>query len=148
MLLLRRLNLPLHLTARYSRCGFPLDSVATTAQLARGWWVLGRRGCPLESVVAPICREAGGRVATNVLVRDPDIAELVAGGGRRVEGVADGLPLIGGASWPRTPPLSAPSTQTVSHVAPTWMEWPWTQRTEVPRVGWALVAPGGAGLHR
>ena len=59
--------------------------------------VLGRRGYPLENVVAWICREAGGRVATNVLVRDLDIAEPIAGDGRRLEVVADGLPLFGGA---------------------------------------------------
>ena len=35
--------------------------------------VLGRRGFALESVVARICREAGGRVSTNVFVRDLDL---------------------------------------------------------------------------
>ena len=36
-------------------------------------WVLGRRGWALESVVARICREAGGRVTTNVMLRDLDM---------------------------------------------------------------------------
>ena len=36
--------------------------------------VLGKRGWALESVVARICRERGGRVTTNVLVRDLDLA--------------------------------------------------------------------------
>ena len=35
--------------------------------------VLGRRGFPLENAAARICREAGGRVRTNVLVRDLDL---------------------------------------------------------------------------
>ena len=59
--------------------------------------VLGRRGYPLESVVVRICREAGGRVTTNVLVRDLDLAEPNAADARRLEVVADGLPLFGGA---------------------------------------------------
>ena len=38
--------------------------------------VLGRRGYALESVLAGICREAGGRVTTNILVRDLDLEHL------------------------------------------------------------------------
>ena len=34
---------------------------------------LGRREFPLESAIARICREAGGRVVTNMLVRDMDL---------------------------------------------------------------------------
>ena len=44
-----------------------------------------------------ICREAGGRVATNVFVRDLDLDVHNAGDARRLEVVADGLPLFGGA---------------------------------------------------
>ena len=75
MLLLRRLHLPLPLTARHCRCGLPLDSRGHHRAACARVGVLGRRGYPLESVVAQICREAGGRVTTNVLVRDLDIAE-------------------------------------------------------------------------
>ena len=51
----------------------------------------------MENVAARVCCEAGGRVTTNVLVRNldhvgPDIAD-----NRRLEVVADGLPLFGGA---------------------------------------------------
>ena len=69
--------------------------MATTVQPARGWGP-GRRGYPLESVVARICREAGGRVTTNVLVRDLDLTEPNAADALRLEVVADGLPLFGG----------------------------------------------------
>ena len=40
-----------------------------------------------------VCREAGARVSTNVLVRDLDILPLDRQDGRKLEVVADGLPL-------------------------------------------------------
>ena len=59
--------------------------------------VLGRRGCALESVVARICREAGGRVAQHLHAR----YGLV---------VVDGLPLNGGCQ------LAIDTTLRVRHV--------------------------------
>ena len=50
----------------------------------------------MESAAARVCREAGARVSTNVFVRDLDLA-VVGQDGRRLEVVADGLPLFGGA---------------------------------------------------
>ena len=61
--------------------------------------MLGRRGFPLECAAAQICREAGARVATNVLVRDMDLAAFNALDSRRLEVVADGLTLWHGAQW-------------------------------------------------
>ena len=53
---------------------------------------------PLSSAAcsrgARMCKEAGGRVATNVMVRDLDTAVLDPRGGR-LEIVVDGLPLFG-----------------------------------------------------
>ena len=69
--------------------------LATTAQLAHDQECWG--GFALESAAARICREAGGRVTTNVLVRDLDVAVPNALDGPRLEVVADGLPLFGGA---------------------------------------------------
>ena len=43
-----------------------------------------------------VCREAGGRVTTNMLVRELDLHVPVADA-RRLEVVVDGLPLFGGA---------------------------------------------------
>ena len=59
--------------------------------------MLGRRGYALESIMARICREAGGRVRTNMMVRDMDVQAPLAGDCRRLEVVVDGLPVRGGA---------------------------------------------------
>ena len=58
-----------------------LTHVAIIVQLARGR-VLGRRGFAKESVAARTRREAGGRVRTNMLVRDMDLGVPIADGGR------------------------------------------------------------------
>ena len=47
--------------------------------------------------MARVCREGGARVRTNVFVRDMDLAQHDRMDGRRLEVVADGLPLHGGA---------------------------------------------------
>ena len=57
---------------------------------------MGKRGFPLECAAAQVCREAGARVASNVFVRDMDLAVFDALDGRRLEIVADGLTLWGG----------------------------------------------------
>ena len=57
--------------------------VATTAQLVHG---LGSWEFALESVAARICREAGGRVTTNVMVRGLDLAAPNMFDARRLEG--------------------------------------------------------------
>ena len=49
------------------------------------------------SCAARVFREAGGRVSTNVRVRDMDLAAHTEGDGRQLEVVVDGLPLFGGA---------------------------------------------------
>ena len=59
--------------------------------------ILGRRGFPLETAAARICREAGARVRTNVFVRDLDLGVVGVLDGRRLEVVADGLPLFNAA---------------------------------------------------
>ena len=58
--------------------------------------VLGRRGFAVESAAARICREGGARVTVNMLVRDMDLPVPNARDARRLEIVADGLPLFGG----------------------------------------------------
>ena len=40
--------------------------------------MLGRWGFALESAAARVCREAGSRVGTNILVRDLDLVPTVA----------------------------------------------------------------------
>ena len=56
--------------------------------------MLGRCGFALESAAARVCREAGARVSTNIFVQDLDI---VAEDQRRIEVVAEGLPVFHGA---------------------------------------------------
>ena len=98
VLLLRRLWCPLLLSSTFCRCCQPLDSRGHHRAACATSGVLGRRGFPLESCAARICREAGARVSTNIRVQDLD---LLPGGqldDRRLEVVADGLP-----SLPRCP---------------------------------------------
>ena len=57
------------------------------------------RGFSVESAAARVCREAGARVSTNLFVRDLDLP-VARHDGRRLEVVADGLPLFNGAQFP------------------------------------------------
>ena len=59
--------------------------------------MLSRRGFAPEIVIARVCREAGGRVTTNVLLRDLDLEIADRTDARRLEVAVDGLPLFGGA---------------------------------------------------
>ena len=91
VVLLRRLHLPLPLTVRNCRCGLPLDSRGHHRAACARAGVLGG----IENAAARICREAGGRVTTNVLVRDLDLAAPHVDDARRLEVVVDGLFLFG-----------------------------------------------------
>ena len=73
------------------QCGRQIDKFGHRASCARAG-VLGRRGFAMESATARVCREAGGRVTTNVMVRDLDLSDPQAADGRRLEVVVDGLP--------------------------------------------------------
>ena len=96
VLLHRRLRLPLPPCPRLCRCGRQLDSFGHhRAACARAGW-LASRGFAVESAAARVCREAGGRVTTNMLVRELDLHVPVAYAGR-LEVVVDGLPLFVGA---------------------------------------------------
>ena len=96
VLLLRRLRLPLSLSSRWCRCGRPLDSFDHHRQACPRAGVLGRRRFAVESAAARVCREAGGRVTVNMMVRDMDLGLPHAHDSRRLEIVADGLPLFSG----------------------------------------------------
>ena len=61
VLLLRRLRLPLPLSSRTCRCGRPLDSLGPHRASCCG--------C-VGAAAARICREGGGRVSTNIFLRD------------------------------------------------------------------------------
>ena len=66
--ILRRLRLPFHPTACRCRCGRLLDVFGHHRAACATVGVLGRRGFALELAAARVCREAGGRVRTNLLV--------------------------------------------------------------------------------
>ena len=97
ILLQRRLRLPLPLSARQCRRGRPLDIFGHHRAACTRAGFLGRRGFAVESAGARICREAGGRVVTNAMFRDFDLADPDPEDRRRIEILADGLPLFGGA---------------------------------------------------
>ena len=97
VLLLRRLHLPLPFVSRTCRCGRPLDSFGHHRAACSRAGVLGRRGFAVESIGARICREGGARVSTNVHVFVLDILAPEVHDGRRIEIIAEGLPLFGGA---------------------------------------------------
>ena len=82
---------------RVCRCGRPLDPCGHHRAACSRAGLLGRRGFAVESAAARVCREAGGRVAVNVMVRDMDLALPNAHDTRRLEVFVDGLPLYGGA---------------------------------------------------
>ena len=73
VLLLHRLWLPFPLASRTCRCGQPLDPRGHHRAACSRAGVLGSRGFSVESAAARVCREAGARVSTNLLVRDLDL---------------------------------------------------------------------------
>ena len=96
VLLLRRLRLALPLAPRRCQCGRRLDSLGDHRSACAQVGVLAHRAGPLERAAARICREAGARVATSVALRELNL-DVPATGGRRIEVVANGLPLWRGA---------------------------------------------------
>ena len=97
VLLLRRLHLPIPLAARCCQCRGLLDCRGHHRAACSTCGVLRRRGKPLEKAAARVCREAGARVAENVLLRNMNLAGISGHYGRQIEVVANGLPLWGGA---------------------------------------------------
>ena len=71
--------------------------------------MLRARGAPLERAPARVCREAGATVATNVLVRDLNVAPGRQDD-RRIEVIANGLPLWGGVQVAVDTTLVSPLT--------------------------------------
>ena len=74
----------------------PLDVLGHHRAACSRAGVLGSWGFSLESAAAQVCREAGAWVSTNLFVRDLDLP-IANHDARRLEVVAHGLPLFGGA---------------------------------------------------
>ena len=89
---------PLSLAVRTCQCGPSRRFGPPPCNVRACGGVLGKRGWALESVAARICREGGGRVTTNVLLRDLDLGfGRAEADGRRLEIAVDGFPLFSGA---------------------------------------------------
>lgn len=97
VMLLRRLRAPLPPTPTRCRCRLFLDPLGDHRAACSVAGVLGKRGYALEMAATRICREARARVQTNVFVRDLNVVSSRLVDGRRLEVVANNLPLFGGA---------------------------------------------------
>ena len=115
---LRRLRLDLPLSVRCCPCGRPLDPGGHHRAACAQVGMLGRRGYALGSTMARICREAGGRVRTNMVVRDMDVPAPLAGDSRRLEVLLGCQSVVAGG--------------TGHHIglcfAPTWCPSTWSRR--------------------
>ena len=112
VLLLRRLRRPLPLTARHCRCRRPLDSFGDHRATCATSGALRSRAGPLERAAAWVCREAGARVRTHVLVTDLNVTTTSRLDNRRIEVIAHGLPLHNGAQLAVDTTLASPLTST------------------------------------
>ena len=99
-------------------CGREQDALGDHRSACPRSGVLRARGGPLERAPARICREAGAVVAMHTLVRDLDVGS-VPGDDRRIEVIANGLPLWGGMQL-------AVDTTLVSALSGASARKPWT----------------------
>ena len=121
VILLRRLHLPLPLTVRNCQCGLPLDSRGHHRAACARAGVLGGRGTLSRMLQRETCREARGRVTTNVVVSYLVLVEPHVNDARGLEVVADGLPLFGeGLSSKSTQHWSVPCGPTEKGCAAGW----------------------------
>ena len=111
LLLLRRLRLPLGLTARQCRCHRTLDPFGGHRAACPQAGILRGRGVPLERAAATICRETGARVTTHTRVADLNIDQLHRYDDRRIEVIANGLNLWGGPQLAVDTTLVSPLTR-------------------------------------
>ena len=111
ILLLRRLRLPLPLFARTCRCRRTFDSLGDHRAACAQSGVLRSRGGPLERAAARVCREAGARVTTHTRLADLNIPHVQHLDDRRIEVIANGLALWGGAQLAVDTTLVSPLTR-------------------------------------
>ncbi|OLP76386.1 hypothetical protein AK812_SmicGene43688 [Symbiodinium microadriaticum] len=95
-MLLRRLRLQLPLVPAFCPCRRRLDALGDHRASCPRSGLLRSRAVPLERAAARVCREAGATVATNVLLRDLNLV-VQRQDERRIEVIANGLPLWSGA---------------------------------------------------
>ena len=98
-ILQRRLRVPLAITARTcngASCQRELDPYGDHRAACAVAGRLVRRAGPAERMWARVCREGGARVQPNMYLRDMNLDGIAADDGRRLEVVANGLPLYHG----------------------------------------------------
>ena len=110
-LLLRRLRQPLDLDWRKCKCGQPLDALGDHRAACSTVGVLAARAVPPERAWARVGREAGGRVKTNVYLKNLNLLEARVRDDRRLEVVVSGLPLYNGAQVAVDATLVSPLTR-------------------------------------
>ena len=110
LLMLRRLRLPLPLSQRSCRCRRTVDQLGDHQAACARSGVLRSRGGPLEHAAARICREAGARVTTNTRIADLNIQAVHHQDDRRIEVIANGLPLWNGTQLAIDTTLVSPLT--------------------------------------
>ena len=103
-------RLPLPLSARICRCRRTLDPLGGHRGACAQAGVLRGRGIPLERAAARVCREAGARVTTNTRLSDLNLDHINRHDDRRIEVIANGLPLWGGAQLAVDTTLVSPLT--------------------------------------
>eukprot|EP00434_Breviolum_minutum_P031171 symbB.v1.2.027568.t1/scaffold2838.1/size69213/9 len=111
ILLLRRLRLPLPLFARTCRCRRTFDSLGDHRAACAPSGVLRSRGGPPERAAARVCREAGARVTTHTRLADLNVQHVQHIDDRRIEVIANGLALWGGAQLAVDTTLVSPLTR-------------------------------------
>ena len=111
ILILRRLRLPIPLTASHCRCRRTLDPYGDHRAACAQSGILRSRAGPLERATARICREAGARVTTNTLLTDLNIEHSTRPDDRRIEVIANGLTLWGGTQLAIDTTLVSPLTR-------------------------------------
>ena len=107
---LRRLRLPLPLAPRRCSCHGVLDSLGDHRTACATSGVLSTRALPLEHAVARVCREAGARVARHVRLADMNL-DVPVSDERRIEVVANGLPLWHGSQLALDATIVSPLTR-------------------------------------
>ena len=120
-------------------------------QHVRGQGVLGRRGFAVGSAAARCCREAGGRVATNLFMRNMDVGVPRSADSRRLEVVVDGLPLFGGVQLAIDFSFGTQGRRRIkarSHRSRRSgpCRSPPNQEEDAPRVGWSWLPGTARGL--
>ena len=111
LLLLRRVRRPHPLTSRFCRRRRALDRFGDHRAACAQAGILRSPGGPLERAAARICKEAGARVTTNTRIIDLNIDHVDTQDDRRIEVIANGLPLWGGAQLAVDKTLVSPLTR-------------------------------------